>query len=466
VHVKPLGPVLAALVVAGSTIPSVAQAAWTVTDTSGLGPQPALVLAQNLAGPGIVVTSATYVGAPRAAGVFTADPAVIGFGDGIILSTGDIRNVVDQNSGTTFDWPPDSPNSSTTLISTQNGTAGDADLEALAGNETHDAASLEIKFVPAQPFVQIQYVFASDEYNEYVGTGVNDLFAFFLNGSNVALLPDSTVAVGIETVNAGQHPQYFIDNTDRHLDTEMDGLTVVLTVQAAVQAGVVNTLRIAIADVYDDLGDSNVFLQGASFTSIATVTDTDGDGVPDFIDNCPDVPNPTQADSNFNGIGDACDTAPPPPPQPLAFEKMTGGGAVEAAQPGSEGVFGFNLRHQGDGLQVNLEYGDRTKKSQQEANSVAQIKIKTLVTEFTGFQTINGPGVQFTAPCLVRTRGPAKGRELDTCSLLIADDGEPGAGSLKKGTLADRFKISVVSGPSAGYASGSPAILRGNIQAH
>jgi hypothetical protein len=66
----------------------------------------------------------------------------------------------------------------------------------------------------------------------------------------------------------------------------------------------------------------------------------------------------------------------------------------------------------------------------------------------------------------VRTRDPAKGRELDTCSLLIADNGEPGAGSLKKGTLADRFKISVVIGPSAGYASGSPAILRGNIQAH
>ena len=438
---------------------------WTVTDTGGLGPQPALTLAERLAGPGIVVTSATYVGAPRAAGVFTADPAVIGFGDGIILSTGDIRNVVDQNSGTLFDWPPDSPNSSTTLISTQNGTPGDPDLEALAGNETHDAASLEIKFVPAQPFVQMQYVFSSDEYNEYVGTGVNDLFAFFLNGSNVALLPDST-AVGIETVNAGQHPQYFIDNTDRHLDTEMDGLTVVLTVQAPARVGVVNTLRIAIADVYDDLGDSNVFLRGASFTSIATVTDTDGDGVPDFIDNCPDVPNPTQADSNFNGIGDACDTTPPPPPQPLAFEKMTGGGVVEGAQSGSEGSFGFNLHHRGDGLQVHLEYGDKTKKSQQGANSVAQIKIKTLVTEFTGFQTINGPGVQFTAPCLVRTRGPAKGRELDTCSLMIADNGEPGAGSLKKGTLADRFKISVVSGPSAGYASGSPAILRGNIQAH
>ena len=35
--------------------------------------------------------------------------------------------------------------------------------------------------------------------------------------------------------------------------------------------------------------------------------DTDGDGVPDSIDNCPGVWNPDQADMDGNGIGDACD---------------------------------------------------------------------------------------------------------------------------------------------------------------
>ncbi len=39
-----------------------------------------------------------------------------------------------------------------------------------------------------------------------------------------------------------------------------------------------------------------------------TPQDSDGDGVPDSIDNCPTVPNPDQADSNGDGIGDACST--------------------------------------------------------------------------------------------------------------------------------------------------------------
>jgi hypothetical protein len=42
-----------------------------------------------------------------------------------------------------------------------------------------------------------------------------------------------------------------------------------------------------------------------------TVLDQDGDGIADGEDNCPGVANPDQADDNANGVGDACEVAPP-----------------------------------------------------------------------------------------------------------------------------------------------------------
>jgi sugar lactone lactonase YvrE len=38
--------------------------------------------------------------------------------------------------------------------------------------------------------------------------------------------------------------------------------------------------------------------------------DLDGDGIADFYDNCPVMPNPLQVDADGDGIGDACDNCP------------------------------------------------------------------------------------------------------------------------------------------------------------
>jgi len=61
-----------------------------------------------------------------------------------------------------------------------------------------------------------------------------------------------------------------------------------------------------LADVWVLAGANGV--GGLSFGSGGHITDTDGDGVPDDVDNCPLVPNPDQKDSNLDGIGDACET--------------------------------------------------------------------------------------------------------------------------------------------------------------
>ena len=48
----------------------------------------------------------------------------------------------------------------------------------------------------------------------------------------------------------------------------------------------------------DDQGPTVMFAPGS---------DDDGDGTRDQDDNCPDVPNPDQLDTDDDGIGDACD---------------------------------------------------------------------------------------------------------------------------------------------------------------
>ena len=45
--------------------------------------------------------------------------------------------------------------------------------------------------------------------------------------------------------------------------------------------------------------------------SRVVVSDLDRDGVADSMDNCPEVSNPQQADSDGDGQGDACEPAKP-----------------------------------------------------------------------------------------------------------------------------------------------------------
>jgi hypothetical protein len=48
----------------------------------------------------------------------------------------------------------------------------------------------------------------------------------------------------------------------------------------------------------------------AEFANIATVVDTDDDGIPDALDNCPTVDNFHQEDTDNDGIGNVCDNCP------------------------------------------------------------------------------------------------------------------------------------------------------------
>ncbi len=240
------------------------QATITTTDLdSGMTPGEMVNL---LLGSGVTVSNITYTGANIAAGSFSDDSGIIGITGGIIMSSGNISHA---------NGPNDIDNKSA-----NNSQPGDVDLNSLiTGVNTFDAAVLEFDFIPANDEISLRYVFASEEYNEYVNKGWNDVFGFFVNGINYAVLPDDITPVSINSVNGGNpigtnatNPEYYRNNDpDTTLfysnDTQADGLTVVLTLNAPVNKSKLNHIKLAIADGGDHTYDSWIFIESGSFSS-------------------------------------------------------------------------------------------------------------------------------------------------------------------------------------------------------
>jgi hypothetical protein len=216
-------------------------------------------LAAILAGPGITITNVKFTGAPIAAGRFDGGLADgLGVESGVILSTGDIAEAAGPN---------DTESETTSL-----GTGGDADLDTIvAPLNTQDAAILEFDFVTSGPTFAIRYVFASEEYVEYVDSAYNDVFGYFVDGSNIALVPGSADVVSINSINHKRNTQFYRNNP-AGLDafaTQFDGFTVELIAQAVVTPGETHHIKIAIADTSDTLLDAAVFLAQGGITGVA-----------------------------------------------------------------------------------------------------------------------------------------------------------------------------------------------------
>jgi hypothetical protein len=87
----------------------------------------------------------------------------------------------------------------------------------------------------------------------------------------------------------------------------------------------------------------------------AALIDSDGDGIPDKEDNCPNIATSDQTDSDGDGIGDDCDKSPDgiePTPEPLPDYVGTGGdggnGADDLSAPvNGEGQDGQSLERDG-----------------------------------------------------------------------------------------------------------------------
>lgn len=230
----------------------------------------------------VVIENITYQGNNNAIGQFSGGDFAIGIEEGIIITSGAVLLAHGPNNQTnaSADWGDNT---------------GDGDLEGTAGSDIMDAAVLEFDFTPTGDMVSFDFVFASEEYCDYVNAGFNDAFGFYLTGpghdaTNIARANGDGPQVSINSINHLQNTQYFVDNVPpgqqqfgncfNHTPTpgpnnfliQYDGYTIKLSAIADVEPCVPYHIKLAVGDAVDGLFDSAVFLGANSFDAASLVT--------------------------------------------------------------------------------------------------------------------------------------------------------------------------------------------------
>lgn len=224
------------------------------------------------------IESISAIGSMEGIGYFADGQSSIGLDEGIILSTGPTFNAQGPNQAA--DRSGDLPDNTV-----------DSDLAQLTGGQVFDAVGIEFDFIPLDSVLRFRYVFASEEYCEFVGSNFNDVFGFFVSGpgfdgpfaggaENIALIPGTSNFVAINSVNHIQNSAFYVHNetgedveecdlgvieTPNLGKVEFDGFTTVLYAELRVQPCQQYHIRLVLGDVGDPYYDSAVFLEAGSF---------------------------------------------------------------------------------------------------------------------------------------------------------------------------------------------------------
>lgn len=253
---------------------------------------------------GVRAGNVTYTGPASCVAYFKSENNSLGVESGIFLSTGKVKDAAGPNNSpwtTTGFSPPKS----------KERPKGDRDLNRISKSVTYDVAILEFDFIPFNNRISFSYVFASEEYPEYVGSRYNDVFGFIITGEkqrsqNLAVVPKTLLPVTINNINSKTNKTFYIDNdyfkkvdlkknlpkeskkdktpytdyyeTDKKKlkrmnqtlisATQFDGFTVLMNASGYVIPYKKYHMKIAIGDVGDPQYDSGVFLEEGSFTTV------------------------------------------------------------------------------------------------------------------------------------------------------------------------------------------------------
>lgn len=235
-----------------------------------------------LLGEGVEAFNITYTGGASQLGYMTGGEDVFTIGSGLVLSSDAAVNIACEFGtcgdclGTAFNDPDllDIANSVPPLIN-----------QNFSVSSVNDGCVLEFDFTASGDSISFNYVFGSDEYEAWINTQYNDVFAFFLSGPgivgeyaspagfpdgamNIASVPDADppLPITISSVNSGTNSQYYVNNQSENGICIL-GYTQTFAAEAAVQCGETYHIKLAIADGSDTALESIVVLEEGSFIS-------------------------------------------------------------------------------------------------------------------------------------------------------------------------------------------------------
>ncbi len=249
-----------------------------------------------------LAVTGTDFGEGNGIAAFNANGSDFPYQEGIILSSGFVSNAPGpnlhpntNNDGST-NWP------------------GDSDLDAFTNvNPSTNASFIQFDFIPAISTISFNFLFVSDEYNQFYECSYSDAFAFIITDQvtgvavNLAVLPGTTIP--IECTNI--HPDvtelcpsinelYFEKynfspfNDENTAAINFNGQTVSLVAEGEVVVGNPYTIKLVVGDdgngFSDTILDSAVFLEAGSFNTPSItdpisdyqLCDNDGDGSETF----------------------------------------------------------------------------------------------------------------------------------------------------------------------------------------
>ena len=245
------------------------------------------MLVQPPAISGVYISNAQFCGSTNALPTTTASrigrflngPGFTDFPltSGIIMTTGNISVAP-------------GPNNSTGASSGNTQGIPDAQLAALVAPYSlgsNGASVLEFEFISISGTVSFEYIFASEEYPEYANSSFNDVFAFWVTGPdpvtgnnvsrNIALIPGTNLPVTINNLNHTEYTEYYYSVPSGSPGIQFDAFTYVpadssetgqrsgLLARGYVLPCTPYIMKLAIANVTDNILDSGVFLKEGSF---------------------------------------------------------------------------------------------------------------------------------------------------------------------------------------------------------